>query len=40
MGYIRREVNAPGTALTVQSTDTTIAGQVVELPFYTATSRV
>jgi len=40
MGYIRREVYAPGTALTVQSTGTTIAGKVVELPFYTATSRV
>ena len=40
MGYIRREVYEPGTALTVQSADTTIAGKVVELPFYTAASRV
>ena len=40
MGYIRREVYAPGTALTVQSAGATIAGEVVELPFYTATSMV
>lgn len=36
MGYIRREVYAPGTALAVQSAGATIAGKVVELPFYTA----
>ena len=36
MGYIRREVNAPGTQLSVQSNGATLAGQVVELPFYTA----
>ncbi len=36
MGYIRREVNAPGTALSVERADATIAGKVVELPFYTA----
>jgi hypothetical protein len=40
MGYIRREVYAPGTALTVQSAGATIEGKVVELPFYTATSMV
>jgi glycine cleavage system T protein len=40
MGYIRREAYAPGTALTIQSASTTIAGEVVELPFYTATSKV
>ncbi len=36
MGYIRREVNAPGTALSVQSASATMPGKVVELPFYTA----
>ena len=36
MGYIRREVNAPGTVLSVQSNGAALAGNVVELPFYTA----
>ncbi len=40
MGYIRREVYAPGTVLTVQSAGAAIAGKVVELPFYTARSVV
>ena len=40
MGYIRREVYTPGTALMVQSNGAAIEGKVVELPFYTATSMV
>ncbi len=40
MGYIRREVNAPGTTLSVRGADATMEGKVVELPFYTATSVV
>ncbi|ETW96529.1 MAG: hypothetical protein ETSY1_26230 [Candidatus Entotheonella factor] len=36
MGYIRREVNAPGTTLAVRSADAMLEGKVVELPFYTA----
>jgi folate-binding protein YgfZ len=36
MGYIRREVNAPGTELSVQSNGAALVGNVVELPFYTA----
>lgn len=38
MGYVRREVFAPGTALTVQTDGGAISAKVVELPFYPAAS--
>jgi aminomethyltransferase len=34
MGYVRREVVAPGTALEVHTNGTPLAATVVELPFY------
>ncbi|NJM49298.1 MAG: hypothetical protein HC860_26550 [Alkalinema sp. RU_4_3] len=34
LGYVRREVWDPGTALEIVSQETTIGATVVELPFY------
>jgi folate-binding protein YgfZ len=36
LGYLRREVWAPGTAVEISSPGTTIDATVVQLPFYTA----